>query len=259
MRKPVNIEERSGVLDRLTEKGIVLSGARLSYSKWFDGDPLTEDALGKRLKVRVEVGEKCTFLRKVLSIGDKEASCKPGESPKKGSSDGGSYLKMAEPGRIARSVALEHLVALAGEGTAFEEIAPYLQPVADWIENGTPLPESLLAEGLRAPAPVGEAPADEGTPEESGGTDPKAPNLPPGKKEPSRPAKSKPARLNSMTVNALFNVVKQGGLVADWANFVLFIQNFLKTTVKTPYFLSVPEFGRVEAYVRSRLGARNAA
>src|SRR5258706_11694612 len=85
----MSLEEREGTLDQVTEKGILLSGARLSYSKWFEGDRPTEDALGCKIRVVVDAGDKCTFLKKVIQIGDKATGWKPPENSNKGSWGGG--------------------------------------------------------------------------------------------------------------------------------------------------------------------------
>src|SRR5258706_5365036 len=112
----MSLEEREGTLDQVTEKGIVLGGARLSYSKWFEGDRPTEDLLGRKIQVVVDAGEKCTFLKKIVQIGQKTEGWTPPEPGNRGSFGGGGgrrfspeelQLKRDEGIRIARSVAVD--------------------------------------------------------------------------------------------------------------------------------------------------------
>ncbi len=84
-RSLVSIEERQGIVDQVNDKGIVLSGARLSYSKWFEGERPTEDALGHQVTVIVDAGDKCTFLKKIVRLGEKANGWKPPEPRQMGS------------------------------------------------------------------------------------------------------------------------------------------------------------------------------
>ena len=260
----MSIEEREGVLDLVNEKGIFLSGARLNYSKWFEGSPPTEDALGCKIRVVVDIGNKCTFLRKVLATGEKAPGWKPPQNPGAGSSGGGGRrfspeeleLEREKGIRIARSVAIDRAITMAMEGIPIEKVASLAQVIEEYVLKGTlppvTTPSQKEAPGKTAPekppsaSPV-KAAIDESSP------------AAPAKKDASPSAPAKPKRLASRSVNLLFNEARQSGLVADWNDYLVFIQNVLKVAMKSPYFLSVEDFSRVESVIRSKLGRQNAA
>src|SRR6185295_15520103 len=133
-RSTVAIEKRDGILDQISEKGIVLSGARLSYSKWYEGDRPTDDLLGCKIRVVVDAGEKCTFLKQIVQVGEKSEGWTPPEPGKKGSFGGGGgrrfspeelELKREEGVRIARSVAVDRAITMVRDGVSIEQIAPF--------------------------------------------------------------------------------------------------------------------------------------
>lgn len=257
------IEQREGVLDQVTEKGILLSGQRLSYSKWFEGDRPTEDALGRTIRVIVDVGDKCTFFKKIVRVGEKANGWNPPEPGNRGSSGGGGGrrfspeevdLKREEGVRIARSVAIDRAITMAREGVAIEKVAPLAAAVEEYILTGklpisanAPMKEPPQKDTPKSPPTASPTPpAVEGQNPGSAGATPKKTQ---GK--PSTPAK--PKRLASQAVNALFNEAKRGGLVADWNDYLMHFQNVLKVVLKSPYHLSVEDFIKVESHLRSKL------
>ena len=264
----MSIEEREGVLDQVSEKGILLSGTRLSYSKWFEGDRPTEDALGCQMRVIVDAGEKCTFLKRVLSIGGKSVGWKPPEPGKKGFFGGGGgrrfspeelELKREEGIRIARSVAIDRAATMVREGITIDKVAPIALAIESYLLTG-----KLRSD---AKAPSGQAPK-ETAPEElptegpqkvvsSASPESPRPSGPATGTDPSKPAK--PKRLAAKVVSSLFNEALRGGLVEDWQDFLSYFESVLKVRVKNPYQVSAEEFGRVEAVVRSKLGRSTAA
>jgi hypothetical protein len=264
----VSIEEREGVLDQVSEKGILLSGSRLSYSKWFEGDRPTEDALGCQMRVIVDAGEKCTFLKRVLSIGGKSLGWKPPEPGKKGFFGGGGgrrfspeelELKREEGIRIARSVAIDRATTMVREGIPIDKIAPIALAVESYLLTGklrsdakAPSAEArpeVAPERLPSPGPekvvTTARPESPRIPGPATGTDPATP--------------TKPKRLAAKVVSGLFNEALRGGLVEDWQDFLSYFESVLKVQVKNPYQLSASEFGRVEAVLRSKLGRNTAA
>lgn len=261
----MSIEEREGVLDQVSEKGILLSGTRLSYSKWFEGDRPTEDALGCQMRVIVDAGEKCTFLKRVLSIGGKSLGWKPPDPAKKGFFGGGGgrrfspeelELKREEGIRIARSVAIDRAITMAKEGISIEKVASLAQVIEEYVLKGT-LPavttsspkEALgknVAEKPPSATPVKVAPRE-------------GPPPPPAKKDASSAAPTKPKRLENRAVNLLFNEAMRGGLVSDWNDYLVYIQNVLKVDLKSPYHLGVEDFTKVALVIQSKLGRSAAA
>lgn len=265
----MGIEQREGIVDRLTEKGVVLSGTRLSYSKWFEGERLTESSLGHKVTVLVDAGEKCTFLKKVLETGEKVPGWKqPAESPN-GSWGGGGRrlspeeldLKRAEGVRIARCCAVERAVDMAERGVTVEKIASYAPTLEEYFLTGK-LPGRALPPAKGAPK---EVPLDPPGGKSQGGP----PNgEPPVDAAPPSPLKApteaprppaKPKRLESRAVNALFNEAKRARLVADWKDYESLIRKVLGAEVKTAYHLSPPDFAKIESALRSRIKAAKVA
>lgn len=257
------IEQRDGVLDQITEKGIVLSGARLSYSKWFEGEQPTDDLLGCKIRVVVDAGEKCTFLKKIVQVGQKTEGWTPPEPRNKGSFGGGGgrrfspeelELKRDEGIRIARSVAVDRAITMVREGVSIDEIAPYAQAVEEYLLKGT-LPKGPLA--VRKEAPKGVAP-EKPSASSSAGNPSKEERTVPSASGPKTDAASgqtlKTKKVSPLAVNALHKDAMRSGLVADWKDFHDLFRNVLRKEVKTPYSLTVEEFTKVESYVRSKLG-----
>lgn len=264
----MSIEEREGVLDQVTERGILLSGTRLSYSKWFEGERPTEDALGRGMRVLVDAGEKCTFLKKVLSVGGKTVGWKPPDPGKKGFFGGGGgrrfspeeiELKREEGIRIARSVAIDRSTTLVREGITIDKIAPLALAIEGYLLTGK-LRLDAKAPGELAPR---ESPPEKSPSERSSSNvpaaDPEGPRPLGSAKEPAQPEQPKPKKLAAKVVSGLFNEALRGGLVEDWSDFLAHIESVLKVRVKNPYQLSASEFSRVEAVLRPKLGRNTAA
>jgi hypothetical protein len=260
----MSLEEREGTLDRVTEKGILLGGDRLSYSKWFEGERPTEDLLGCKIRVVVDAGEKCTFVKKVIQIGEKAPGWKLPENQDKSFQGGPGRrmspeeleLKREEGKRIARSVAIDRAISMVEKGITIEKIADLAFAVEAYLLKGE------LPEDVQAALP--EVPAEHRTELSPGASPAKAvqeaiPAPKPPKKNEIPAAKALPKRLAPQSVNALFNEAVRGGLVKDWQGYVVYVQGVLKVQGKTPYQMSALEFAQVESLVRSRLGRSSAA
>lgn len=264
MRVRMAIAKREGVLDRVSEKGIVLGGARLSYSKWFEGERPTESDLGSKLTVLVDAGEKCSFLKRVLAIGEKVPGWNPPPAAQSGSWGGAGgrrlspeelELKKAEGVRIARCCAIERAVDMAERGITVDGIAAHARLLEEYFLTGI-LPPSAPPGAARKPeeVPPGKSKAEAPAPMKS---TPTAPNgAPSGDKSqsPSPPARAR--RLESRAVNALFNEAKRCGLVAGWQDYESLIRKALGgADLKSAYHLSPEDFAKVESHVRPRLRA----
>ncbi len=259
----MSLEEREGTLDRVSDNGIFLSGERLNYSKWFDGERLTEEALGRVVRVVVDVGSKCGFVKRVLRVGDKTPGWKPPENPKGGSWMGGGRrfspeelaLKKDEGVRIARSVAIDRAITMVEKGIQMERIVDLASAVETYLLKG------ILPQGVVTPLP--EVPSKKGSHTPDSGKPAKADQAPTPVAEPPKKdvqlAKAKPKRLTPQAVNALFNEAMRGGLVKDWQGYVAYVQSVLKVEGKTPYQMSLQDYDVVNALVRSRLSRGSAA
>lgn len=271
-------ETREGIVDQLTDKGIVLDGTRLSYSKWFEGERLTEAVLGCRVKVVVDAGEKCTFLKKVVEIGEKVPGWNPPAAGPGGPWGGGGgrrlspeelELKRADGIRIARCCAVERAVDMVERGIAVEMIASHARLLEEYFLTGEiPAPVSK-AEKREKPLEVaaGRPQSPPPSPDKVVEVPQKPPSVPPaptggnpsqGKPEAPKPP-AKPKRLESRAVNALFNEARRGGLIADWKDYVSLIRMALGVEVQDPYHLGLEGFAKVESWVRSRLKASKVA
>lgn len=264
----MTIEQREGVLDQVNEKGILLSGQRLSYSKWFEGDRPTEDALGRTIRVIVDAGDKCTFLKKVLSVGDGVAGWKPPQNPKGGSFGGGGRrmspeeleLEREKGIRIARSVAIDRAITMVEQGISIEKIGPLAAAVEEYLLKGTlpPAPVAARQEAPTAPTPDDPSRPGSGSPASQGNTraapDDKAPKNEGAAEKPARTKK-----VSGLAVNALQKEAMRAGIVADWKDFHELFRSVLRKEVKTPYNLTVDDFAKVESYVRTKLGRSKVA
>jgi hypothetical protein len=262
----VSVEERRGTLDRVTEKGILISGARLSYSKWFEGDRPTEDLLGCQIRVIVDAGDKVSFLKKILGVDGKAPGWKPPENPEKGSPGGPGRrlspeelaLKVDEGIRIARSVAIDRAIMMVDKGISIDQIGGLAPAIEAYILKGV-LPEAAKAPEAKAHPKEGDGTLPSASPPKS---------VPKSDPESARPAASakealgkaaKPRRLPAKLVSGLFNEALRGGLVEDWPVFLELIEGVLKVEVKNPYQMNSVQYARVEAVVRQKLGQGSAA
>lgn len=262
------IEKRDGILDQISEKGIVLSGARVSYSKWYEGDRPTDDLLGCKIRVVVDAGEKCTFLKQIVQVGEKSEGWTPPEPGKKGYAGGGGgrrfspeelELKREEGVRIARSVAVDRAITMVRDGVSIEDIAPFAAAVEEYLLKGT-LPKGPPS--VRKEAPQGAASETPPAPG-SAGDPPKPQRTVAAASAPKTDATSdqapKTKKVSPLAVNALQKEAMRSGLVADWKDFHDLFRNVLRKEVKTPYSLTVDEFTKVESYVRRELGRQKVA
>jgi hypothetical protein len=260
----MSLEEREGTLDRVSDNGILLNGERLSYSKWFDGERPTVEALGCTVRVVVDVGLKCSFIKRILRIGDKTPGWKPPESSKGGAWGGQGRrmspeeldLKREDGTRIARSVAIDRAITMAEKGITMERIVDLASAVETYLLKG------ILPQAAQASLP--EVPGKKGSEAPASGKPTKAAQAPtpvaePPKKDVVPLAKAKPKRLTPQAVNALFNEAMRGGLVKDWQGYVAYVQSVLKVEGKTPYQMSLQDYAVVEGQVRSRLSRGSAA
>lgn len=267
----MSLEEREGVVERLTERGLWLSGTHLVYSKWYDGDRLSEEDVGRSVSVVVDVSNGREYLKRVKALGEKSPDWKPPERPpNKGFFPGPGRrmspeeltLKRDEGVRIARSVAIDRAITLADRGITVEKIAPHARAVEEYLLTGR-LPTEASASGNGTPKEVPPAephprsPAPAPPPEDPPG--PPAPSARKGATEPPTQAVSRSRRLPSLAVNDLFNEAKRAGLVADWKDYLSLIEGVLKAKAKSAYHLSREEFAKVESHVRARLAGSKVA
>lgn len=264
----MSIAEQEGVLDQVTEKGIILGGNRLSYSKWFEGDHPTEESLGCLMRVVVDVGTKCSFVKRVVQIGDKAVGWKPPEPSRGGFGGGGGGRRFSpedlelerEKGiRIARSVAIDRAITMAKEGISIDKVGPLAQVIEEYVLKGK-LPAVTTASSKEAPG--------KNAPEKPPSASPvqRSPRVHPESSRPPAPvevaaqaAPAKPKRLAARVVSGLFNEAMRGGIVVDWRDFLVLLRSVLKVEVKDPYQLSIPDFERAESFVRAKLGKSVAA
>lgn len=257
----MSLEEQEGVVDRLTEKGVVLSGTWFGFSKHLKGPQLTEAHLGHKVTVFFHTYMERPYIDIVRAIGEKVPGWKPPENPKTGFWGGGGRrispeelaLKREDGVRIARSVAVDRAIALLEKGLELEKIAPLARMVEGYLLTGS-FPQAGNAQVKEAPTPpAGATPPQEQqaqAPSESG-----TPSAPPtsAKETRSAPKGSGSKRPDPKVVNALFNDAKRAGLLSDWSGYLAVCREMLRSQVKTPYGLSVQEFARVEADLRGRL------
>lgn len=256
----MSLEEREGTVDRLLDNGILLGGERLNYSKWFEGERPTQEAVGRKARVLLDVGEKCSFLKRVLAIGDKAIGWKPPGNPKGGPWQGGGRrlspeeiaLKREEGIRIARSVAIDRATALVKEGISPEKVAALAKSIEGYILTGTFAKEEKDHKDANLPLASAAPPVAVPAPEPRD----KASGLP---MKHSTPATTKPKRLPAKLVSGLFNEALRGGLVDDWSEFLAEVERVLKVQIKNPYQLDAAAFSKVEAVIRSKLAHNSAA
>ena len=111
----MSLEEQEGVVDRLTEKGVVVGGTWFGFSMHLKGPRLTEAHLGHKVTVLFHTYMERPYIDVVKAIGEKVPGWKPPESPKNGSWGGQGRrispeeiaLKREDGVRIARSVAVQ--------------------------------------------------------------------------------------------------------------------------------------------------------
>ena len=65
----MSLEEREGVVDRLTEKGVVLGGTWFGFSKHLKGPSLTEAHLGHKVTVLFHTYMERPYIDVVKAIG----------------------------------------------------------------------------------------------------------------------------------------------------------------------------------------------
>jgi len=263
----VSAEERSGVVEHVSEKGIVLGGSRLSYSKWFEGDRPTEDLLGCTIRVVVDAGDKVSFLKRILTIGEKAQGWKPPEKSEKGSWGGGGRrlspeeleLKKDEGIRIGRSVAIDRAISMARDGITIEKIADLALAVEAYLLKGE-LPQGPKGPQAEAPEEPGAEPLPSKVPVKGvSEVDPRS-SPPPAPRTGAAPkAGAKPKRLASQAINALFNEALRGGVVDDWADFLQVVEDVLRVKGRSPYTLDIPSYLKLETVIRAKLGKGSAA
>jgi len=262
----MSLEQREGVLDRVTEKGILLSGDRLNYSKWFEGERPKEDLLGCKIRVVVDVGDKCSFVKKIVHVDGKAPGWKPPENPERGSYGGGGRrfspeeleLKREEGRRIARCCAAERAVDMAKQGVTVQAIAAEARLLEEYFISGK-LPIEAARPTSESPVKPAPVPPEGKSPAKpiSNANPPSSPTPTPGKA--AAPTPTKPKRLAAKVISGLFNEALRGGLVDDWPDFLAELERILKVQIKNPYQLDASSFSRVEAIFRSKLGHSSAA
>jgi hypothetical protein len=256
----MSLEEQEGVVDRLTEKGVVLSGTWFGFSKHLKGPKLTEAHLGHKVTVLFHTYMERPYIDIVRAIGEKVPGWKPPENPKNGSWGGGGRrlspeelaLKRDEGVRIARSVAVDRAIALLEKGLRLEKIAPLARVVEGYLLTGS-FSGMESAQEKEAPAPpVSATPTEVQAQAPSDRVAPAA--LPaPAKETRSALRGSGLKRPDPKAVNALFNEAKRAGFLSDWSDYLTVCREMLRSHVKSPYGMTVQEFARVEADLRGRL------
>ena len=258
----MSLEEQEGVVDRLTEKGVVVGGTWFGFSKHLKGPRLTESHLGHKVTVLFPTYMERPYIDVVKAIGEKVPGWTPPAKPKGASWMGQGRrfspeelaLKRDEGVRIARSVAVDRAIAITKEGIAVERIAPLAQVIEGYLLTGK-FSEMESAREAEKP-PVSAKPLSVPTPAPQPESDPKeqAQATPSAKEERSSATVSRTRRPDPKVVNALFNEAKVAGLVSDWSTYLAVCRGVVKSQVKSPYGLSAPEFARVESVLRARLG-----
>jgi hypothetical protein len=256
----MSLEEREGTLDRLLENGVLLGGERLNYSKWFEGERPSQEAVGRKVRVLLDIGEKCSFLKRVLAVGDKAIGWKPPGNPKGGPWQGGGRrlspeelaMKRDEGVRIARSVAIDRATALVKEGISPEKVAALAKSIESYILTGVFAKEEKNSQDASLPSASETPPVAVPFPESRD----KAPAAT-GKQ--ATPAAAKPKRLPAKLVSGLFNEALRGGLVDDWQGFLEEAERFLKVQIKNPYQLDTVAFSKLESVIRAKLAHSSAA
>jgi hypothetical protein len=263
----LSLEEREGVVDRLTEKGVVIGGTWFGFSKYLKGPRLTEAHLGHQVTVLFRTYQERCFIDVVKAIGEKVPGWTPKASPPanpKGHSWMGQgrrlspeelALKRDEGVRIARSVAVDRAIAVLRDGVAVERIAPLAELFEGYLLSGRFSSMGSAAE--RTLPPAAQALSSASAPAQLPSGDPTRPvPASPSENEerPSASSVSRTRRLDPKAVNALFNEAKLGGLVSDWSGYLTLCRGVLKSGVKSPYALSATDFARVETALRDRLG-----
>jgi hypothetical protein len=256
----MSLEEQEGVVDRLTEKGVVVGGTWFGFSKHLKGPGLTEAHLGHKVTVLFHRYEDRPYIDVVKAIGEKVPGWKPPESPKNSSWGGPGRrmspeelaLKREDGVRIARSVAVDRAISLLKEGIAVEKIAPLAQVIEGYLLSGK-FPEAGKTakqdppSAMPKPTPPKEpapSPSDSKGVATASREDSKA-------RSPSAASRTK--RPDPKAVNALFNEAKRAGLLSDWSAYIAFCRGVLKSQAKSPYSLTVLEFTQVESDLRARL------
>jgi hypothetical protein len=251
----MSLEMQEGVVDRLTEKGVVVGGTWFGFSKHLKGPCLTEAHLGHKVTVLFHTYMERPYIDVVKAIGEKVPGWKPPESPKNGSWGGQGRrlspeeltLKREEGVRIARSVAVDRAISLLKEGIAVEKIGPLAQVIEGYLLSGK-FPEAGKAmEQDRPSAAPKPLPAKEPAPS------------PAGAKARSSSAVSRTKRPDPKAVNALFNDAKRAGLLAEWSTYIALCRSLLRNDVESPYSLSAAQFAEVEADLRTRFSRGTAA
>jgi hypothetical protein len=262
----VSLEEREGVVDRLTEKGVFLGGTWFGFSKHLKGPRLTEAHLGHKATVLFHTYMERPYIDVVKAIGEKVPSWTPPANPKGASWMGQGRrfspeelaLKRDEGVRIARSVAVDRAIAITKEGIAVEKIAPLAQAIEGYLLTGKFSEVESASEGQKPP--VSSPPPTVPTPASPSLSDPKERAQAPSSAKEERPSAtvSRTRRPDPKAVNALFNEAKVAGLISDWNSYLALCRGVVKSQVKSPYGLSAPEFARVESVLRGRLAGGNA-
>ncbi len=256
----MSLEEQEGVVDRLTEKGVVVGGTWFGFSKHLKGPSLTEAHLGHKVTVLFHTYMERPYIDVVKAIGEKVPGWKPSESSKNGSWGGQGRrispeeiaLKREDGVRIARSVAVDRAISLLKEGIAVEQIAPMAQVIEGYLLTGK-FPEVGKAKDQDRPSSVPKSlPPQEPAPSPR---DPKgaASVSSEGSKVRSSSAAPRTKRPEPKAVNALFNEAKRAGLLSDWSGYIALCRGVLKSQAKSPYSLTVLEFTQVESDLHARL------
>jgi hypothetical protein len=264
-------EERQGTLERLTEKGVFLSGTWYGYSNYLKGDRLLEAHIGCPVTVLVHEYKDKLYIDKVKAIGEKIPGYKPPEAPRKGFQGGGGgwrvspeelELKVATESRIRRERALEFAMTLRERGLSIDEISPDALKLEAFFGRGL-LPEAAPSLPRKKPALSSVPAAESSVPPRAGATPVPAqkaadPSDKAGKNE-TAPAVRNSARIPTRAVSALYNQAMRARVVKDWKDYEALIRKALGRDMKDVYDQSAEELAKVQAVLQAKLGQSKVA
>jgi hypothetical protein len=261
----MSLESQEGIVDRLTEKGVVLSGTWFGFSKHLKGPRLTEAHLGHKVTVHFHKYDDRNYIDVVQAVGEKVPGWKPPERSNFGSRGGGGgwrtspeelELKVATEARIRRERALEFAMTLRERGLSLGEISPEALKLEAFFGTGR-MPETATSRKseVLSPTPVVAAtspvPAKAEKPPVSSGIA----AVPAQKAEckEGSTAHARPSRVATRAVSALYNQAMKARVVKDWKDYEALIRKALGRDAKDAYDQSPEDLKRVQLAIEARL------
>ena len=262
MAKENETFEVSGVVERLTPKGFILSDKLVCYSPKYRGPRMEEKNFGQTFDLKVHTYKTVLWLDQILKAGSKDPNYKPPVRHGGGSYGGGGRWSPQDPEqkrqegeRIGRSVALDRSIDILKNNIPLEKVLQNFPILEKMIRTGeidlSLLPGNKPSE--RSPTNASRKP--DTTPDAVAPT-----GSPPGTSIPQDPAKrERVKRLDSKRVTKLFNRLKLANRVTTWEEFAENCGKVLNVEVKNPFDLSPEAFAEIESYVNKRLSKAEAA